>query len=121
VISSVVPAITRSPFRRWILLNLLLLSLVGLLSFTYPVDELSRRAGDLYFRLRGPQPPSNQVVLVLIDDASLSRYGRWPWRRTLLAQLIRATSSRHPRAIGVDILLSEAEDENDDQIGRAHV
>jgi hypothetical protein len=39
--------------KRWLLLNVLLLTVVGLLNFSYPVEEFSRRAGDLYFRLRG--------------------------------------------------------------------
>jgi CHASE2 domain-containing sensor protein len=106
---------SRSRFRRWVLLNALLLGLVGLASLTYPVDELSRRAGDLYFRLRAPEPASDQVALVLIDDASLEQYGRWPWPRSLLAKLVRETSAHHPRALGLDILLSEPEDEPSDR------
>jgi len=109
-----VPQGNRTRFRRWILLDALLLGLVGLLSLTYPVEELSRRSGDLYFRLRAPEQPSNQVALVLIDDGSLKQYGRWPWPRSILARLVRAASAQHPRALGVDILLSEPEDEEDD-------
>ncbi|HEV2175579.1 MAG TPA: CHASE2 domain-containing protein [Terriglobia bacterium] len=101
--------------RRWAGLNLLLLGLVGLLSLTYPVDELSRRLGDEYFRLRGTRATSRNVGLVLIDDNSLSQYGRWPWPRSLLARLIRAASAQRPRALGVDILLSEPGDEKDDR------
>jgi signal transduction histidine kinase len=96
-------------------LNLLLLTLVSLLSLTYPVEELSRRLGDFYFRLRGKQLISPNVALVLIDDASLARYGRWPWPRSLLARVVRAASAQRPRALGLDILLSEPEDENDDR------
>jgi len=101
--------------RDWLLLNLLLLTLVSLLSLTYPVQELSRRLGDFYFRLRGKQPISPDVALVLIDDASLGRYGRWPWPRSLLARVVRAATAQGPRALGLDILLSEPEDENDDR------
>jgi signal transduction histidine kinase/CHASE2 domain-containing sensor protein len=109
------PQPDRSRFGRWIVLNAILLGLVGLASLTYPVEELSRRAGDLYFRLRAPQPASDQVALVLIDDASLEQYGRWPWPRSLLAKLVREVSAHHPRALGVDILLPEPEDERDDR------
>jgi signal transduction histidine kinase/CHASE2 domain-containing sensor protein len=105
----------RSRTERWLLLNLLLLTLVGLLSLSYPVEELSRRLGDIYFRLRGNQAISPHVALVLIDDASLSRYGRWPWRRSLLAQVVRAASARRPKALGLDVLLSESEDAKDDR------
>src|SRR5262249_28881537 len=48
------------------------------------------------------------------DDAALAHYGRWPWKRSQLAKLIRAVSAQKPRAIGLDILLSEPEDEFND-------
>jgi signal transduction histidine kinase len=106
--------------KSWLVLNLLLLSLVAALSVTYPVEELSRRLGDIYFRLRKPLPTSDSVALVLIDDLSLSRYGRWPWPRSLLARLVRATAAQRPRAIGLDVLLSEAEDaQNDNDLAEA--
>src|SRR6267143_2020554 len=101
--------------RRWLLLNVLLLMVVGLLNLSYPVEELSRRTGDMYFRLRGSQGTSPYVAMVLIDDASLERYGRWPWSRSLLAQVVRAASAEHPNAVGLDILLSEAADETNDR------
>ena len=101
--------------QSWLILNLLLLSIVAVLSMTYPVEELSRRLGDIYFRLRRPLPTSNLVAIVLVDDQSLTRYGRWPWPRTLLARLVRATSAQRPTAIGLDILLPEAQDEQSDE------
>ena len=101
--------------KRWLLLNVLLLAVVGLLSLSYPVEELSRRTGDMYFRLRGSQGTSPHVAMILIDDASLERYGRWPWKRSLLAQVVRAASIEHPNALGLDILLSETEDETNDR------
>ena len=103
----------RRRFWRWVRLNVLLLGLVGLLSLTYPVQEMSRRLDDFYFRLRENQTTSRQVALVLIDDASLSQFGRWPWPRALLARLVRAVSAQRPRALGVDILLSEPSDASD--------
>src|SRR5271157_1673040 len=111
---------SRNRVKSWLVLNLLLLSLVAALSMTYPVEELSRRLGDIYFRLRRPQPTSSSVGLVLIDDLSLTRYGRWPWPRSLLARLVRATAAQYPGAIGLDILLSEAEDaRNDNDLAKA--
>ena len=105
---------------RWIRLNVVLLGLVMLMSVSFPVSTLSQKLNDFYFRLRGPQPVSSHVALVLIDDASLAQYGRWPWQRHLLAQLINAVSKERPAAIGIDILLSEPEDEpNDVELARA--
>lgn len=106
----------RLQINRWVLLNVLLLSVVGLLSLSYPVEELTRRTADMYFRLRGNEGTSPHVALILIDDASLERYGRWPWKRSLLAQVVTAASAQHPKALGLDILLSEAEDESNDRV-----
>lgn len=100
--------------KRLLLLNTLLLFMVGMLSLTYPVEELTRRIEDMYFRLRGSEGTSSDVALVLIDDASLEKYGRWPWKRSLLAQVVRAAGAGRPKALGLDILLSEPEDEAND-------
>jgi CHASE2 domain-containing sensor protein/nitrogen-specific signal transduction histidine kinase len=105
----------RSQIRRWLFLNAVLLAFVGVLSLSYPMEELSRRISDLNFRLRGTQGTSRDVALVLIDDASLNRYGRWPWRRSMLARVVRAAAAERPKALGLDILLSETEDESDDR------
>ncbi len=94
--------------------NLLLLAIVGLVSMSFPVIKLSQSMTDFFFRLRGPQPTSQQVALVLIDDATLARYGRWPWHRAQLARLIRSVSAQQPKAIGLDVLLPEVEDESND-------
>ena len=54
-----------------------------------------------------PRPASPDVVIVAIDDRSISSIGRWPWRRALHAEMISRISSQSPKAIGLDILLSE--------------
>src|SRR5262252_4181829 len=100
----------------WFALNLLLLALVAILSLTYPVEELNRRLGDAFFRLRAHQPTSPNVGMVLIDDASLERYGRWPWPRRELARLVDGVSKQHPSSIGLDILLAESEGSAGDNV-----
>jgi len=99
---------------RWVRLNAVLLGLVCLVSLSFPVSTLSQKLNDFFFRVRRPLPASNQVALVLIDDATLEQHGRWPWPRAKLAKLIRAVSAQNPKAIGVDVLLPELEDEAND-------
>src|SRR6516165_5382396 len=112
--------LTRPQFHRWLALSAIVFALGAVLSLTYPIEELSRRLNDLYFRLRGTQPTSQQVALVVIDDASISRYGRWPWSRILLARLVRAASAQGPLALGLDIILSEPQEEAaDSDLGEA--
>lgn len=52
---------------------------------------------------------SAPAVIVEIDEASLARHGQWPWPRTLLARLIATIAGGRPAAIGVDILMPEAD------------
>jgi len=101
---------------HWLALNLLLLALVATFSLSYPIEELSRRLGDAFFRLRGHQQTSPTVAMVVIDDSSLERYGRWPWPRAQLARLIVAVSEQRPASIGLDILVSESGDAAGDNL-----
>jgi CHASE2 domain-containing sensor protein len=62
--------------------------LVGVLSVVPVIPELQVRLIDTVFQ-RVPVPKQRfRVVVVLIDDDSLQKYGRWPWSRELLARLI---------------------------------
>ncbi|HEX3155558.1 MAG TPA: CHASE2 domain-containing protein, partial [Candidatus Angelobacter sp.] len=99
---------------RWIRLNAILLGLVFLVGLSFPVSTLSQKLNDFFFRVRRPLATSTQVALVLIDDATLEQHGRWPWPRAELAKLIRAVAVQNPKAIGVDVLLPEIEDEQND-------
>ena len=61
------------------------------------------------FRIRGPQPISNEVVIVDIDEKSLKHVGQWPWPRDVLADLTLAIHNSGARAIGFDIVFPEAD------------
>lgn len=105
----------RRASKRWLRLAGAVILLTLFLNLTYPVEELNRRLSDLEFRLQPARPTSAHVALVVIDDASLRRIGRWPWSRSVLARLMRQSSANHPTAIGLDIVLSEAGPSQEDQ------
>ncbi len=52
-----------------------------------------------------PQPPG--IVIVAIDDASIDAIGRWPWPRAVHSTLLDRLARARPRAIGLDLILSE--------------
>ncbi len=84
---------------------------------TIPVIRDSQmRLADTFFRLAPAPHDRSRVVLVLIDDQSLRQYGRWPWSRTLLAQLTRNLAQAGAGAIGLDILLSEPQSSGADKV-----
>lgn len=50
-------------------------------------------------------PPG--MVIVAIDDASIEAIGRWPWPRTVHATLLQRVAATRPRAVAMDLVLSE--------------
>lgn len=52
------------------------------------------------------------VVLVTIDEQSLSSLGRWPWSRRMHAQLIDRLHADGAKAIGFDVMFSEPQKED---------
>ncbi len=54
-------------------------------------------------------PPPEEIVIVAIDEASLSALGRWPWPRRIHAQLVQRLSEAGARVIALDIIFSEAD------------
>ncbi|HKC53590.1 MAG TPA: CHASE2 domain-containing protein [Burkholderiales bacterium] len=89
-------------------LVLLALLFVPILWQDMPVSAALRLAWlDVYQELSPRERRSAPSVIVAIDEASLDRFGQWPWPRTLVAQLIDKLRAARPAAIGVDILFPE--------------
>ncbi|MDQ7990003.1 MAG: CHASE2 domain-containing protein [Candidatus Dactylopiibacterium sp.] len=60
-----------------------------------------------WFMLLGERPAHDEIVIVGIDDHSLARIGRWPWRRNVHAQLLERLRQSGARVVGLDVILSE--------------
>ena len=60
-------------------------------------------------------PAPDDVIIVAIDENSLSQLGRWPWPRTTHAKLINRLQQEHAAAIGLDIVFAEADAADADQ------
>lgn len=100
--------LTRTQMRwlEWAVFATLLLALVGWFSWQGQPRTINAIVQDFSAWVTAPQARSD-IVIVTIDDASLQSIGRWPWRRTVHAQLLQRISAQKPQAIGVDVLFSE--------------
>jgi adenylate cyclase len=74
-----------------------------------PLAALENRLLDLRFQVRGAVPAADDVIIVAIDEASINRYGRWPWPRSVLAKLVDALTEAEASVIGFDVFLPEPE------------
>jgi CHASE2 domain-containing sensor protein len=61
---------------------------------------------DLGLRLQVRPPPAD-IVIVGIDEDSLSKLGRWPWSRRLHATLLDRLHADGARVIGLDLVFAE--------------
>ncbi len=97
----------------------LLITLVMLGLFLYgTVDPtgnflnlLDKKWVDFIIKERGVQPHTTEVAIATIDSKSVDYYGRWPWPRARMAQLMDALNNYYKvNTIGLDIVFSEPED-----------
>ena len=71
-----------------------------------PLQSLENTAYDTGVRA-SVTPADDRIVILDIDDDSIERIGRWPWPRSIVADVIKKLSDAGTRLIGVDIFYSE--------------
>ncbi len=98
----------RMALRDWLYLMLALAVLALALGWQNGLGRLDQTLYDKFVSSI-EQPRRDDIILVAIDDFSLQQLGRWPWPRNLHAQLIDRLSLAKPRAVGLDVILVEAE------------
>ena len=69
---------------------------------------------DVVVRSSATRPPSGRVVIVDIDERSLSEVGQWPWRRDTMGRLITALGADGASAIAIDVIFAEPDRRGDD-------
>jgi len=78
-------------------------------------SELAAR--DAALRLMPPRS-ARATVVVAIDEDSIRRIGKWPWRREVLAQIVDRAADAKAKAVVIDVLLAEG-DAGDDKLAAA--
>lgn len=98
----------RRALIEWGLVAILTSLVVGWLALGSAADRANNLVYDALIRLQDG-PADEAVVIVAIDDRSLQALGRWPWPRTLHADLIDRLAQARPRAVAYDVLFTEPE------------
>jgi len=93
--------------RRSIGLSLLVVLLAIRVWDPRPLEELRLRSFD-FFQTTSPRDSAvRPVVIVDIDENSLSAFGQWPWPRTILADLLTRLYEWQAAAIAFDVIFPE--------------
>jgi len=107
----------------WLVRGMLWMAGVGLLvllivsGITVPLDNALYDLHARYWRYT----PDDHVVIVAIDPKSLDEIGRFPWPRSIHAQLIDRLTADGVRGIGMDVTMSTPSNDpkNDQQVADA--
>jgi len=99
-----------APRRRLIFLcgvvPVLVTAVLGVFRPTF-LARLDDSVYDLMLRSTRTKGPGQNVVIVDVDDRSLSMTGQWPWRRDVVGRLIARLRNAGASAIAVDIIFAE--------------
>ena len=94
--------LTKSRYRReWLLVCLVVITTAVLLSIFKVSPRLDAGIYDLGVRLTQKRPTSDDIVIIAIDDKSLSEIGAWPWKRSIHAKLL--DTLRQAKTVAFDI------------------
>lgn len=102
----------KTSVRHPILLGLVVTLAVLFIDQAGGFEGWERETIDLRFA-RAPRPPrpmTDQIVHVDIDDNAIDYYGRWPWDRSKLADVINELQRAGAGTIALDLILSDREE-----------
>jgi signal transduction histidine kinase len=101
---------TLPEWRRPILVGAVVPAVITAALAVFPTSLLARLDSvvyDAFLRAADSTPPDSRVVIVDIDDRSLSSIGQWPWRRDVVAQLVNRIRDSGAAMTALDILFAE--------------
>ncbi len=87
--------------------GLTLLFVLAYLNNSAPLQRLELLAYDHAMQARS-QAADERIIIIDIDDESITQLGRWPWPRSVIGKMIGRLSSAGAHLVGLDILYSEA-------------
>ena len=99
------PGAARARRDEWLVGGLLagLAFVLAAGAWTWRADRVLYDFGLSWFE----RPVPADIVIVAIDDASIAAIGRWPWPRAVHATALHRLAAARPKAVALDLLLSE--------------
>lgn len=99
--------IEKSTISDFILgITLTLITLFFFLLVWGPLESLEQSFYDLRVGMN-VKPATAPIAVVLIDDASITKLGRWPWPRAYIGTMVNLLNASGAKVIGLDIIYAE--------------
>ena len=105
-----------------IAIGILTIAAVTSLKQYYPkaFEWAELKAADLRIYSSALHKPTSNVVIATVDDKSIAELGRFPWPRSVEAQLVSALRDYNAAVVGFDIAFSERDPADSAQQELAH-
>ena len=84
------------------------------------IKSISYLSFDLYQKIFPLDKQDSKVVIINIDEKSLSKFGQFPWNRSIFAKIIENVNRSNPKVIGFDIFFTEKDKQTPEEIIKAY-
>ncbi len=103
--------------NKWLRSALVPVVITMVMGALFHVNMLYNIENNFYDRITYEERAlDDRIAIIGIDDASLEAIGRWPWPRSIHAELINRLAEAGAKGIGVDLIFSEpSQDPNEDE------
>ena len=108
-------------YQNYLIFFVLLIILIAL-KIANPsfIKSISYISFDLYQKTFPLKKQDSNVVIIDIDEKSLSEFGQFPWSRSVFAKIIEKVSAAEPKAIGFDIFFTEKDKQSPEEIIKSY-
>jgi len=100
---------SRHPIGSTILAGIVLTLIGGAVAVWSPplADSIEGKIYDSFLRSAPRRPAPGPIAIVDLDEASLERFGQWPWPRYRIARLLDRIREAGASAVGLDMVFAE--------------
>ena len=111
-------------FKKYLNYSFFFLILILLISLKIVnpsfVKSISFLSFDLYQKIFTLDKKESEVVIIDIDEASLGKFGQFPWSRSVFAKILENVNQFEPKAIGFDIFFTEKDKQSPEEIIKSY-
>ena len=110
-----------SKYYNYLIYISILLLLISLkISNPNIVKSVSFLSFDLYQKVFPLRKQNSDVIIVDIDEKSLSKFGQFPWNRSVFAKILSNINEAEPKVIGFDVFFSEKDKQTPEEFIKAY-
>jgi len=84
------------------------------------IKSVSFLSFDLYQKVFPLRKQNSEVIIVDIDEKSLSKFGQFPWNRSVFAKILGNINEANPKVIGFDVFFSEKDKQTPEEFIKAY-